>query len=183
MKKKVFTFIFVGVLMLSAFSFEYAYAEEKTEQQVVIKEGKPFYLAIMEFSGSYEKIPQALNKFMTEFSKQGLTPGGPMHGVYYNLPQEVKPEELKWALGFPVPKDAKVLAPMKKLECNHKTIAVYLHIGPYEKMEPSYNKIFRFIESQGYKMVFPSYEKYLSNPYEVKPEELKSEIVFPIEKK
>ena len=183
MKKIVFTFILVGVLVLTAFAFQYVYAEEKGERQVVIKEGKPFYLAIMGFSGSYEKIPQAINTFMTEFFKQKLTPGGAMHGIYYNMPQEIKPEELKWAIGFPVGKDADVQAPLKKVECNHKEIAVYMHIGPYEKMEPSYEKILKFIESKGYKMVFPAYEKYLSNPEAVKPEELKAEIVIPVEKK
>ncbi|NIM13737.1 MAG: hypothetical protein GTO45_16810 [Candidatus Aminicenantes bacterium] len=183
MKKTAFTFILVEVLVLTAFASGYVYAEEQTEQQVVIKEGKPFYLALMEFSGSYEKIPQAVNKVMTEFSKQGLTPVGTLHGIYYNRPQGLKPEELKWAVGFPVPKDANVLAPMKKLECNHKEIATYMHIGPYEKMEPSYNKILKFVESKGYKVVFPAYEKYLNNPYEVKPEELKTKIVIPIEKK
>jgi effector-binding domain-containing protein len=137
----------------------------------------------MEFSGSYEQIPQAVSKLMAEFSKQGLTPVGMLHGIYYNRPQEVKPGELKWAVGFPVPKDANVLAPMKKSECNHKKIATYMHIGPYEKMDPSYNKILEFVESKGYKVVFPAYEKYLNNPYEVKPEELKTEIVIPVEKK
>jgi effector-binding domain-containing protein len=179
MKKTVLTLILAGLWVFTTPSL----AGEKTGQQVVIKEGKLHYLAIMDFSGSYEQIPQAINKFMTEFSKQGLTPGGALHGVYYNRPQGLKPEEYKWALGFPVPNDAKVQAPLKKWECNHKTAAVYMHIGPYEKMEPSYDKMLKFIDSQGYKMVLPVYEKYLSNPYEVKPEELKSEIVMPIEKK
>jgi effector-binding domain-containing protein len=183
MKKTVFTFILVGAAVFTAFAGGYAYAEEQAGQQVVIKEGKPFYLALMEFGGSYEQIPEKINVFMTEFFKQKLTPGGAMHGIYYNTPQGLKPEDLKWAIGFPVGKDADVRAPLKKVECNHKEIAVYMHIGPYEKMEPSYDKMLKFIESKGYKVVFPAYEKYLNNPAEVKPEELKAEIVIPVEKK
>jgi len=179
MKKTILLFILFSLMVLTAFSW----AEEKAKQEVVIKKGEPYYLAIMESSGSYEQIPDKINTFMAEFFKQKLTPGGPLHGVYYNSPQQVKEDELKWAIGFPVPKDADVQDPLKKVEVNHPMIAVYLYTGPYEEMEPAYAKILEYIDSKGYKMVLPAYDKYLNNPYEVKPEELQTEIVIPLEKK
>ncbi|MCK5056234.1 MAG: GyrI-like domain-containing protein [Candidatus Aminicenantes bacterium] len=153
------------------------------EEEVVIKDMEPFSYAAMDFTGSFEKMEQSIGLFMKEFFKQGLQPAGPVLGVYYNDPSQVKEEDLKWAVGFSVAKDTKVQAPLKKVETTFKKAAVYLYTGPYEKMDKAYEKIFKYIEDKGCKMVWPCYDKYLNNPQTVKPEELKTEIIVPVEKK
>jgi AraC family transcriptional regulator len=180
MKKTIF--VFVCIILLGV-TVVFAGQEQKTEQKVVIKEGESFWYAYMEFKGPFDQIEKSIQKFMGEFFKQGLAPAGPFLGVYFNDPRKVKPEELKWNLGFPVRNDVKVEAPLKKAEFKHKTIAVYLHIGPYENMEKSYDKIFKYAEDNGYKPLWPTYDKYLNNPMQVKPEELKTEVIVPVEKK
>jgi len=174
MKKILFVLLLVifGCFVLSA-----------SEEGVVIKDMDPFSYAAMEFSGSFEKMEQSIGQFMQEFFKQGLQPGGPLLGIYYNDPTTVKAEELKWAVGFPVPEDAGVEAPLKKIDTTFKKAAVYLYTGPYEKMDKAYQMIFKHIEDKGCKMVWPCYDKYLNNPQEVKPEDLKTEIIVPVEKK
>ena len=98
---------------------------------------------------------------MQEFFKQNLMPAGNFFGMYLNSPGQVKEEELQWRLGFPVPADAAVAAPLLKGECKATKIAVYLHVGPYDKVGDAYGKIFEFIEKSGYKAAGPTMEKYL----------------------
>lgn len=181
MKKRIFVWV---CIILFGVIVGFAGQQEKNEQQVVIKEGESFWYAFMEFGGPFDQMEKMVQKFMGEFFKQGLAPAGPFFlGIYFNDPTKVKPEELKWNLGFPVSKDTKVGDPLKKAEFKHKTVAVYLHIGPYENMDKAHEKISKYIEDKGYKIVWPVYDKYLNNPMQVKPEELKTEIIVPLEKK
>jgi AraC family transcriptional regulator len=179
MKKVVFTlfilFVFTGFMLFSE--------EQEKEQTPVIKDVAGFWYASMECKGSYSQMEKEINGFMGEFFKQGLTPNGPFLGIYYNNPREVKEEELKWEIGFPVTDDADVKAPLNKKEFKSLKAVVCLHIGPYENLDKSYDKILKYIEVNGYKVVWPVYDKYLNNPQMVKPEELKTEITVPIEKK
>lgn len=152
-------------------------------QEVAIKDGVPFWYAAMDFQGSFKNMAKNIGAFMNEFFKQGLQPGGALMGVYFNNPRDVKEEELKWSIGFPVTKDADVKEPLKKIEFNYKKVAVYLHTGPYEKLHEAYDKIFKHAETKGYKIKWPTYDKYLNNSNMVKPEELKTEITVPLEPK
>jgi AraC family transcriptional regulator len=174
MKKTFFAFLLIVFLSFALFA---------GEEEVVIKDMESFSYAAMEFTGSFEKMEQSIGLFMQEFFKQGLQPAGTLLGVYYNDPAQVKEEELKWAVGFPVAKESNVLAPLKKVETTFKKAAVYLYTGPYEKMDKAYEKIFKHIEDKGCKVAWPCYDKYLNDPRTVKPEELKTEIIVPVEKK
>lgn len=180
MKKIIIMFvciILLGVIIGSAG------LPENAGQKVEIKEGKSFWYVFMEFGGSFDNMQKHIQTFIGEFFKQGLTPAGPMLGIYFNDPRRVKPEELKWNLGFEVSKDSNVAAPLQKAEFKHKTIAVYLHIGPYENLDKAHDKIARYAEDNGYKTLWPNYDKYLNNPMQVKPGELKTEVIVPLEKK
>lgn len=153
-------------------------------QEVVIQDSVPFTYAYLECTGSYQQIPAKVGEFMGVFFKQGLTPLGNFFGMYLNSPGVVKEADLQWRLGFPVEAEATVAAPLLKAECPYARMAVYLYVGPYEKSAAAYVKIMEFIEKSGYKAAGPIMEKYLDmNPQAVKPEELRTEINVPVEKK
>jgi effector-binding domain-containing protein len=153
-------------------------------QEVVIQDTAPFSYAYLECSGSYGQIPAKIGEFMPEFFKQNLMPTGNFFGMYLNAPGQVKEEELQWRLGFPVAAESVVAAPLLKGECKATKMAVYLYVGPYEKVGAAYGKIFEFIAKSGFKAVGPTMEKYLDmDPTAVKPEELRTEINIPVEKK
>ena len=155
-----------------------------TGQEVQIKDSTPFTYAYLECQGSYQQIPAKIGLFMQEFFKQNLMPAGNFFGLYLNSPGQVKEEELQWRLGFPIASEAVVAAPLQKGEFNFTKIAAYLYVGPYEKVGDTYGKIFQFIDQNGFKAAGPTMEKYLDmNPEAVKPEERKTEINLPIEKK
>lgn len=153
-------------------------------QDVTIQDTTPFTYAYLECSGSYAQIPAKIGEFMQSFFQQGLAPLGNFFGMYLNSPAQVKEEELQWRLGFPVAADSAVAAPLLKGECKATKIASYLYVGPYEKVSDAFGKMFEYIEKNGYKASGPCIEKYLDmNPQAVKPEELRTEINWPLEKK
>lgn len=173
MKKTLFVFVLIALwsVMLSG-------------QEITIQDTTPFTYAYLECLGSYAQIPAKIGVFMPEFFKQNLMPAGNFFGMYLNAPGQVKEEELQWRLGFPVPADAAVATPLLKGECKATQMAVYLHVGPYDKVGAAYEKMFAFIGQNGYKAVGPTMEKYLDmDPMAVKPEELRTEINVPVEKK
>lgn len=167
-------------IIILLFIIIFAFFMVNAQQDVVIKDAQTFCYAFMDFQGSFELIPQKISIFMKEFFKQSLTSSGPLLGVYYNSPEEVKEEDLKWGIGFPVSKDSKVQEPLKMGEFKYKKIAEYLYVGPYEKSEGAYNKIFKHINDKGYKVIGPFFESYLNDPSQVKPEELKTNIFVPV---
>ncbi len=141
-------------------------------------------LAAMTGNGPFDQMAQKIPAFIGEFFKQNLKPKSPVMGIYYHDPETVKdPAGYKWDVAFEIEKGAEVKAPLKKLEYKAGKAVVYLHVGPYEKTGESYNLIFKFAEEKGYKVVWPVFSRYINTPMEAKPEDLKTEIIVPIEKK
>lgn len=179
MKKLILVFFILVVFCGLSLTAE----EQKKEEVPVVKEVSGFWYAYMDFTGPYSNMEKEINTFMGEFFKQGLIPAGPAVSVYYNSPNKVKPEELKWAFGFTVTKDAPVKDPIKRVELKTKKAVVYLHIGPYEDLPKAAAKAVKFVETNGYEIAWPTYNRYLNNPQQVKPEELKTELIVPVKKK
>jgi AraC family transcriptional regulator len=173
MKKTLFALVLIALWAVSL-----------SGQEIKIQDTAPFTYAYLECNGAYQQVPAKVNEFMGEFFKQRLMPAGNFFGMYLNSPGQVKEEELQWRLGFPIAAGTAVAAPLQKGECKATKMAVYLYVGPYEKVGEAYSKIFTFIDKNGYKAAGPCIEKYLDmNPEAVKPEERKTEINLPIEKK
>ncbi len=56
------------------------------------------------------------------------------------------------------------------------------HIGPYEGLEPVYNELMKYIQENGYQISGNSFEVYANDPTKVAPEEIRTEIYFPVTK-
>ncbi len=154
----------------------------RADEGIFLKDLTSFHYAFMEFTGSYKNYENSFNTFMKEFFSQKLTPIGPPIGVYYNSPNIVKEEELKWAIAFPVKKEAEVKSPLKKALFKTCKVASILHIGPYDQLAKSYDVVMKYIKRNGYKVIWPTFEQYLSDPKKVKPEEYSTDIWIPIKK-
>jgi effector-binding domain-containing protein len=61
------------------------------------------------------------------------------------------------------------------------TMARIVHRGPYETMGGSYERLFAWITERGLGMKGPIREVYYNDPREVRPEEIKTEILAPVE--
>jgi len=153
-------------------------------EEVKIQDNTPFAYACLEGNGSYNQISAKIGQLMEEITKQQVLSDGNPFGLYLNSPQDVKSAaELKWLVGISIPKEAKPAAPLKRGEFSYPKVARYLYTGPYERVGEVFAKIMQFIGANGYRVAGPIMEMYWNDPMTVKPEQLMTEILIPVEKK
>jgi effector-binding domain-containing protein len=91
---------------------------------------------------------------------------GPASGIYYNTPNEVDTQDLKWEVFYPVETDTPESAEDKGgfgiRRLPGITVASVVHHGPYYKAGPSYNRLEEFIKHSGYRVNGPAEEVHIS---------------------
>lgn len=179
--------IFMMSLLLSAFlwpALSTTYLENETGIGTVsVKESTPFIYCCIHHKGPFTDIEKVIGRLMQAMRNQNIFPTGPMIGIYYNSPLEVKPEELEWEIGFPVTPQNLVQPPLEKKQWSFTLVASALHTGPYEKADQTFTKILEWMQKNNYIPAGPSMERYLDqDPSLIKPEELKTEIWIPCKK-
>jgi len=153
-------------------------------QAISIQKVEPFTYFCLPNKGPFSKLPEAIGKLMEESRYQNVVPQGPLMAIYHNAPGEVEPEELIWEIGFPVTPHALVQPPLEQKIWNFTEVATCLHVGPYEKSGETIAKMMEWLETNGYVPVGPILERYLDmNPQDLKPEDLRTEIWIPCQKK
>jgi len=153
-------------------------------QPISILKIEPFTYFCLPNKGAFSKLPEAIGRLMEESRVQNVVPMGPLIGIYYNAPGEVEPDELVWEIGFPVSPQTLVQPPLEQKVWSFEQVATCLHVGPYEKAEETIAKMMKWLDENGYTLSGPILERYLDmNPQEVKPENLKTEIWIPCQKK
>jgi len=120
---------------------------------------------------------------MQATQSQNIFPAGAMIGVYYNSPEEVKPEELEWEMGFPISAQVNVPAPLEKKQWTFTAVVSAVHKGAYEETGKTIAKMLEWMQEKGLVQAGPLLERYLTMPTpETKPEDLRSEIWIPYQK-
>lgn len=158
--------------------------ESAEEKAISLKEVSPFAYCCIRYKGPYSEIEKIIGQLMQISKSQNIFPGGPLIGIYYNSPEEVKPEDLEWEIGFPVTPQVVPQAPLEKKEWSFTLVVSAIHIGPYEKTGETITKIFEWMKANDIIQSGPLMEKYLTMPTpETKPEEYKTEIWIPSQKK
>ena len=56
-----------------------------------------------------------------------------------------------------------------------------VHVGPYDQLADTYNRIMPYMEREGLRPAGPCWEIYMNDPGSTPPDELVTEIYFPIE--
>jgi len=159
--------------------------QEKTGEKgaVSLREISPFTYCCIPHKGPFTEIQEVIGALMQALRSQNIYPAGPLVGIYYNSPAEVKETELEWEVGFPTTAQAVAQAPLEKKQWNFTTVASALHTGPYETTEQTISKILEWMKSNGYTQAGPIMERYMDmDPSAVKPEELRTEIWIPCQK-
>jgi len=154
-------------------------------QAASIKNVSTFAYVCIEHRGPLTDMGRVVNEFMQLIQTQKIFPKvkGAMIGVYFNSPDQVKPDELIWEIGYPVPRGTDVQVPLIKKLWTNKTVAAGLHAGPYAQTGETIKMLMDYMVGQKYVVDGPVLERYLNNPMQVKPEELKTEIWIPCRKK
>ncbi len=114
-----------------------------------------------------------VGRFMAD---QNILPSGPAFVAYYNLDLHDSTVEI----GFPV---SKTLPGDDEVQCRiipGGTAGMCLYIGPYQELAVAYQQLNAYIEAQGRGPTGVSYEFYLNNPAVTPPDELETQIIFPL---
>lgn len=179
--------IYVSIFTLGISIFALAMGNQQTgpqEAAVSVKEVTPFVYVCISHKGPFTEIENIIGQLMMSSQGQNIYPGGPMVGIYYNSPGEVKPEDLQWEIGFPVTPQVMPQAPLEKKQWTFTQVAAAVHSGPYETTGETIAKIYEWMDANGFVQTGPLLERYITMPTpETKPEDLKSEIWIPCEKK
>ncbi|UCC38342.1 MAG: GyrI-like domain-containing protein [Candidatus Aminicenantes bacterium] len=151
---------------------------------VSIKEISPFVYCCIPHKGPFTEIENVIKMLMSISQNQRIYPAGPLMGIYHNSPDEVKPEELEWEIGFPITPQAVPLEPLEKKQWDFTLVATALHTGPYEKTGETILKILEWMKTNNYIPAGPVLERYLDmSPSSVPPEKLRTEVWIPCKKK
>ena len=127
-----------------------------------------------------QDLPQALGQAFGSIAQylgqSGQQPVGPAFTAYYNMDMQ----DLDVEIGFPVSGTLPGAGEIQPSEIPGGKAATCLHVGPYSEVGPAYNALTQWIEENGYEATGVAYEMYLNDPSDTPPEELKTQIVFPL---
>ena len=165
-----------------------AEAKEAFKSDVEITKIQAFSYCAIEMTGSYGQHADAFMKLYTAAGQQGLpSRSAPPFGIYYNSPDDADEKDLKWEIGFPVPKDKDVQAPLVKKEWKYTMVAQQEFTGAIDsnEMRNVYVIMFEWIKMNGYEVTGPMMERFLNTPAPNEKGETigKVLIVFPVKKK
>lgn len=106
---------------------------------------------------------------------------GNMVGLYYDTPGTVPEESLRCELGIQVKEGFEPDSGyrVKEIPAHHVVYATMK--GRYEKIALEYPNIMKWTEEKGYKITGPITEIYLEVGPDVPPEQLVTEVQFPVE--
>ena len=155
--------------------------------EVTVKKTEPVIVAFLSVTGPYTLIGESFGKLYSWMGEKGYIPSGPPLGVYLNDPGEVPAEELLWELQSPIAGDIAPSDPdergmgIKKLDETEVASTVYK--GPYEGMGNIYGELVGWIMGNGFEISGAPSEIYLSDPVKTPPQELLTEVRFPVNKK
>jgi effector-binding domain-containing protein len=149
-----------------------------------LKDIEPFAYCVVEHTGPLSEVSAVVGQLIGEMQDQNLFSAiqGPMVGVYPLESMSMDPGDLSWELGFIVTAQTEPQAPLIKKVWEYPTVAAVIHIGPYEKVGATIDKLMAWMKAEGCTAEGPLLERYLNNPMQVKPEDLRTEIWIPCRK-
>lgn len=162
-------------------------AKKGAKMEFEVIEIEAFSYAAVEMAGSYEQHGDAFMKLYTAAGAQGLPMTASPFGIYWNSPDDTAEEDLKWEIGFPVPGDKKLEAPivLKKWEWTTVIQKDFEGVIDGEEITAVYYGMYEWIEGNGYEMAGPMLERFLGMPSPNEKGETVGnvQIVFPVQKK
>jgi effector-binding domain-containing protein len=125
-------------------------------------------------------LPQELGKAYGSIgeymAQQGTQPAGAPYAAYHHFEKDNVDVEI----GFPVASQLPGKDPIQPGQLPGGKIAQCLYEGPYNKIEPAYTALMDYVAEQGHEATGVAYEFYLNDPNEVPPENLLTQVAFPL---
>ena len=127
-----------------------------------------------------EKLPKVLGlgygEIMEYLGSGGVQPAGPPFAMYHNMDMSALDVEF----GFPISGQVAAKGRIKPGKLPAGRTAVTLHVGAYDKIHEAYDRLTAFVKEKGLEPAASCYEVYLNDPQDTAPEELQTEIYFPL---
>ncbi len=131
-----------------------------------------FKTAVSDLPAQLGRIYSAIGAYLGEL---GEAPAGGVYAAYYNMDMQALDIEAGFSVTRPVPGKGEI----QPGEIAAGTYAICHYTGAYEAMAPAYDALAQFAKANGCEPSSPVYEWYLNGP-ETPPQELKTDIVFPV---
>ena len=155
--------------------------------EVTVKKTESMTVAFISKKGPYTMISDAFGKLYGWIGEKGHIPAGPPLGVYFNAPEHVPAEELLWEICSPIAGDVAPSGPDEKglgvKRVEGAKVAATVHKGPFDQVGHTIHALEAWIAENGYEIVGHYEEAYLSEPGKTTPEELLTELRFPVKKR
>jgi effector-binding domain-containing protein len=145
--------------------------EEPTRPTLSIRFRAPVHELPKHFTRVYTAIMQYLGELGEEHA-------GPAFAIYNNMDME----NLDIEAGFPVTKPLPAKGEIQSGEIAAGTFAICHYTGPYDQVGSAYEQLARFAVRQGYAPSGAAYEWYLNSPEDIPPQELMTDLAFPVER-
>lgn len=152
--------------------------------QVTIKDTEPMTVAFLAKKGPYTQIGAAFGQLYGWIGQKGYIPSGPPMGVYFNAPAQVPEDQL---LRSPIAGKVAPSGPDKdglgvKQVATIK-VAATTHKGSFDTVAMTYEALVGWVMQNGYDIAGPCEEVYLKDPSQTPPDELLTEVRFPVRKR
>jgi AraC family transcriptional regulator len=155
--------------------------------EAMVKQTEPRTVAFVSVKGPYDHIEGAFGRLFGWVIEKGYAPVGPPLGIYFNSPEQVPAGELLWELQCPLADDIAPSEPDASgvgiKEVAGAEVVSTMHKGPFDEVGRTYGMLWEWINANGYEIVGASEEVYFSDPSSTPPEELTTEVRFPVRKK
>ncbi len=144
---------------------------------------EPMTVAFVRHVGPYANCATAWGRVCAWAGQNGaFGPDTRMLGMAWDDPREVPAEKLRYDACLTVSPELKASGEVKIREQRPGRYAKTLHVGPYENFEQTYDALLAWIPTQGLapEPDRPALEFYLNDPQSTPPEQLRTEIYFPV---
>jgi|SRR6266704_1876272 len=131
----------------------------------------------VETSGIGKAFGELLPQVMAHIKRHGAHPVGPPLGIFHHYGETSCDMEAGWALEQAIPSEG----PVDVRELPAGRAAVTWHFGPYSTLGDAHRTVIGWISSNGREQTGPPWELYWSDPQEVPPEELRTEVGYPVD--
>ncbi len=124
-----------------------------------------------------QMLGQAYGAVMQYLGELGEQPAGAPFSAYYNMDME----NLDVEAGFPVARPLPGKGQVQAGEIPGGLAASVVYVGPYSDCPPAYEALTQFVKDQGHTATGVAYEVYLNDATVTPPEQLMTQIVFPLQ--
>lgn len=154
------------------------------QYEVHIEKEGPRQVAAVKFHTSVNQITNDISsgfeKLMIGLTQAGVAPSGSPMILYHDVIDEQSDGDVEIC----VPVDSAILdgVDVFSRELEGGLVATTTHKGPYQEVTPAYHSITQWISENGYEIVGAPREIYINDPTITAPEELLTQVEFPISK-